>query len=128
MSGSVNTKIIDPARELKASLAALGRLCSRAGSIIFVLTSPPYSNYYIRGCKWAKVKRTCKQPSDQFLIGGGNFNPRKKKKTSPCSEYPLEPHFYVVKLGYAGVYLFFLIFAPKHRLWVLVRTASPRRF
>ena len=26
------------------------------------------------------------------------------------------------------VYLFFLIFAPKHRLWELVRTASPRRF
>ena len=22
--------------------------------------------------------------------------------------YPLEPHFYIVKLGYAGVYLFFL--------------------
>ena len=36
------------------------------------------------------------------------------------------PHFYIAKLGYAGVYLFFffLIFAPKHRLWVLVRTAS----
>ena len=30
----------------------------------------------------------------------------------------------------AGVYrgIFFLIFAPKHRLWVLVRTASLRRF
>ena len=36
--------------------------------------------------------------------------------------------FYIVKLGYAGVYLCFLIFAPKHRLWVLVRTASVRRF
>ena len=34
----------------------------------------------------------------------------------------------LVKLGNAGVKLFFLIFAPKHRLWVLVRTASPRRF
>ena len=22
--------------------------------------------------------------------------------------YPLKPHFYIVKLGYAGVYLFFL--------------------
>ena len=29
-------------------------------------------------------------------------------KTSPCNEYPLEPHFYIVKLGYPGVYLFFL--------------------
>ena len=29
-------------------------------------------------------------------------------KTWPCNEYPLKPHFYIVKLGYAGVYLFFL--------------------
>ena len=30
------------------------------------------------------------------------------RKTCPCNVYPLEPHFYIVKLGYAGVYLFFL--------------------
>ena len=47
---------------------------------------------------------------------------------SPGNVYPLIPHFYIVKLGNAGVYLYFLFFAPKHRLWVLVRTASPRRF
>ena len=41
---------------------------------------------------------------------------------------PLKPHFYIVKLGFTGVYIIFLISAPKHRLWVLVRTASPRRF
>ena len=29
-------------------------------------------------------------------------------KTRPCNVYPLEPHFYIAKLGYAGVYLFFL--------------------
>ena len=29
-------------------------------------------------------------------------------KTCPCNEYPLEPQFYIVKLGFAGVYLFFL--------------------
>ena len=29
-------------------------------------------------------------------------------KTCPCNVYPLEPHFYIVKLGFAGVYLFFL--------------------
>ena len=27
-----------------------------------------------------------------------------------------------------GVYIFFLIFALKHRLWILVRTATLRRF
>ena len=38
---------------------------------------------------------------------------------------PLKPHFYIVRLGFTGVYFIFLIFAQKHRLWVLVRTASP---
>ena len=28
--------------------------------------------------------------------------------------------FYIEKLGFAGVYLYFLIFAPKHRLYVPV--------
>ena len=30
------------------------------------------------------------------------------RKTCPCNIYPLKPHFYMEKLGYAGVYLFFL--------------------
>ena len=29
-------------------------------------------------------------------------------KTCPCKVYPLKPHFFIVKLGYTGVYLFFL--------------------
>ena len=29
-------------------------------------------------------------------------------KTSPCNEDPLTPHFYIVKLGFTGVYIFFL--------------------
>ena len=40
---------------------------------------------------------------------------------------PLKPHFYTAKLGFTGVYIFF-ISARKHRLWVLVRIASPRQF
>ena len=39
---------------------------------------------------------------------------------------PLKPHFYIVKLGFTGVYTIFLISAGKHSLWVLVRTASSR--
>ena len=38
---------------------------------------------------------------------------------------PIKPHFYIVKLGFTGVYIIFHISAQKHRLWVLVRTASP---
>ena len=41
---------------------------------------------------------------------------------------PLKTHFYIVKLGFIGVYIIFLISAQKHRLWVLVRIASQRRF
>ena len=31
-------------------------------------------------------------------------------QTCPCNVSPLEPHFYIAKLEYAGVYLFFLFF------------------
>ena len=50
------------------------------------------------------------------------------KKTRLYNFDPLKPHFYIVKLGFTGVYIIFLIFAQNHRLWVLVRTASARRF
>ena len=30
------------------------------------------------------------------------------RKSCPCNKYPPEPHLYIVKLGFAGVYLFFL--------------------
>ena len=42
---------------------------------------------------------------------------------------PLKPHFYIYnKTGvYRGIH-YFSYFCSKHRLWVLVRTASPRRF
>ena len=36
---------------------------------------------------------------------------------------PYKPHFHIVKLGFTGVYIIFLISTEKHRLWVLVRTA-----
>ena len=41
---------------------------------------------------------------------------------------PLKPHLYIVKLGFTGVYIILSYFCSKHRLWVLVRTASLRRF
>ena len=41
---------------------------------------------------------------------------------------PLQPHFYMVKLGFTGVYIIFLISAQRHRLWVLIRTILARQF
>ena len=40
---------------------------------------------------------------------------------------PFKPHFCIVKLCLQG-YILFSYFCSKHRLWVLVRTASSRRF
>ena len=53
------------------------------------------------------------------------------KHTSTTKPYlynfdPLNPHFNIVKLGFTGVYIIFLISAQKHRLWILVRTAYPQ--
>ena len=45
-------------------------------------------------------------------------------KTRLYNFNPLKPHFYLLKLWFTGVYIIFLISAQKHRLWVLVRTAS----
>ena len=37
-------------------------------------------------------------------------------KTCPCNEDPLTPHFYIVKLGFARVFIFFLVLpAFQHR-------------
>ena len=44
-------------------------------------------------------------------------------KTYLYNSDPLKPHFYIVKLGFTGVYIIFFISAQKHRLRVLVRTA-----
>ena len=38
---------------------------------------------------------------------------------------PLKPHFYIVKLGFTGVYIIFLFSAQKHRLWYSL--GPPRR-
>ena len=43
------------------------------------------------------------------------------RKTCPCNVYPLESKTWV----YRSIPLF-LIFALKHKLWVLVRTASAK--
>ena len=67
-------------------------------------------------------------PSDSLL----KQKKKKKKQTTNIVWYlapitktylynfdPFKPHFYIVKLGFTGVYVIFLISAQKHRLWVL---------
>ena len=57
-----------------------------------------------------------------FLISRQNIT-----KTYLYHFDPYKPHFYVVKLGFTGVYIIFLISTQKHRLWVLVRIASAQK-
>ena len=38
-------------------------------------------------------------------------------KTCLCHFGLLKPHFYIVKLGFKGVYIIFLISAQKQRYW-----------
>ena len=63
-----------------------------------------------------------------ILYAGSEYLDRTKQqiryitKTYLYNVDPLKPHFYIVKLGFTGVYIIFLISAQKHRLWVLVRT------
>ena len=63
----------------------------------------------------------------QSLFSGKNIITKTCLYNSP-PPHPLKPHFYKVKLGFTGVYIIFLISAQKHTLWVLVRTALPRRY
>ena len=62
------------------------------------------------------------------LVNSIQLNSEVITKTCLYNVDPPKPHFYIVKLGFTGVYIIFLSFVKKHRLWVLVRTASPRRF
>ena len=41
-------------------------------------------------------------------------------KTRLYNFNPLKPHFYIVELGFTGVYIIFLISAEEHKLWVHV--------
>ena len=61
-------------------------------------------------------------------INAAVWKPRFTTKIYLYNVDPLKPHFYIVKLRFTGVYIIFLISAQKYRLWILVRTASARRF
>ena len=69
-------------------------------------------------------------PRNHNKLIGSKENKKKINITKTCHYNfdSLKPHFYIVKLGFTGVYIVFLISAQKHRLWVLVRTTSPSRF
>ena len=58
--------------------------------------------------------------------GGGGGGGVCITKTSQYNFDFLKPHFFIVKLGFTGVYIIFLISAQKHRLWVLTIIVSSK--
>ena len=75
-------------------------------------------NIAVIGKKMAITSSQCLQ------VFSGVQNRLTIRKTYLYSFDPLKPHFYILKLGFRGVYIIFLISAQKHRLWVLVRTST----
>ena len=80
-------------------------------------------------CVFAQSDQSLRCPHEETLRPWLSKKKKKKNITKTClyNVDPLKPHFYIVKLGFTGVYNIILISAQKHRLWLLVRTASPRR-
>ena len=44
--------------------------------------------------------------------------------TSPCNVYPLTPHFYIVKLGFTGVYIIFSFLLKNMDCESMVKTSN----
>ena len=97
---------------------------SSANNLTLTLTCSGRSLMYARNSMGPRTD-PCGTPDDIGMSFDLFFS---ITKTCLYNFYPLKPHFYIVKLGFTGVYIIFLISAQKHRLWVLVRTASARRF
>ena len=79
-------------------------------------------------CMCVESREAICSPLKQSIVSNESVHGQPITKTSLYNFDPLKPHFYIVKLGFKGVYFISLISAQKHRLWVLVRTASPRQF
>ena len=61
-----------------------------------------------------------------FLLGCFEKKYHQENMSVKCI-HPYTPLLYSKTGVYRSIYIF-VIFAPKHRLWVLIRTASPRQF
>ena len=62
----------------------------------------------------------CKQFNQQPLSQRGDISVTHgppSRKLAYIILTPLKPHFYMIKLGFTGVYIIFLISTPQHRLW-----------
>ena len=77
--------------------------------MIKIRSVSPKSNHFIPPSWWCICASLVKfHPLDKEIV---------ITKTCLYNFDPLKPYFYIVKLRFKGVYIIFLIFAQKHRLW-----------
>ena len=69
---------------------------------VFLMNFPSYMAY--KHVVHSTLEVSCSQSSQNMTI----MRILIIMKTYPCNVYPLIPHFYIAKLGYAGVNLFFI--------------------
>ena len=90
--------------------------------------APTKTYYYNRYCEKVGTTKALQMSSPAHVNTQADPTLCWITKTRLYNFDPHKPYFYFVKLGFTGVYIIFLISAQKHRLWLLVRTASLRRF
>ena len=84
------------------SVAVIGLICLFMHFVLYILHMRSIFFKYLRN-----------GTSGHMPITTQNALALRITKTSPCNEYPLTPHFYIVKLWFTGVYIFFL-FLPQN--------------
>ena len=90
-----------PSWSTNASLVLLSRTIFRALEILSLSNHDSSSKPVSGAPNSVKSLLEIQKVMMQFLL---NIT-----KTSPCNEDPLTPHFYIVKLGFTGVYIISLI-------------------
>ena len=105
-------------------------LCSKQGLHHCWSANIYFKSFWMELQSWAslkvRMKRCCQSPI--VIAEKQKITYIAITKTCLYNTDPLKPHLYIVKLGFTGVCIIFSYCCSKYRLWVLVRTASPRRF
>ena len=97
ISSASFTKIYKTVRNKMTLTARIKEYKSTVASFLYLINSAVTMAVYVGIAVYYTIQ-------EQRMVETANLI----MKTCPCNKYPLKPHFYIVKLGFSGVYLFFL--------------------
>ena len=102
--GTILTKLSNPLHVLKYTLKSHGMLhtCHKHRRPFWHMSLAHFVIHLF------SVIAFLPDPESAGIVLGKHGKKYYIRKTCLCNKYPLKAHFYIVKLGYAGVYLFFL--------------------